>query len=204
MNFLVISFLLFLSFFGAVELNAQEAWEMRPQGKHDVSVAKQHVIYSFLQAFPQARAIRYPKFDKTEGRWVEDHFEFPDAPGQSDIFTGKNFEVNAAVREAIAFRIQPDVASNLIFTRVPPGRKLKVFLAMPDFAFRKEKLSPIQFEAWIGGKKILTTEVQTKGWRQEEADLTLPFLLQRNYIVSFKVYSPTQEETILLFQGTIE
>ncbi len=205
MNFLIIIFFLFLSLFQpAILTEAQEAWETRPQDKQELAAAKQKVVYSFLDVFPQARAIRYPKFGKTEGSWVEDHFEFSDAPGLSDIFIGRNFEVNATVHESIAWKIQPDVASNLIFTRVPPGRKLKLFLAMPDIAFKKEKVWPIQLEAWIGGKKILESEIQAKGWRQEEVDLTVPFLLQRSYVVSFKVYSTAKEETLLLFRGSIE
>lgn len=196
--------LMFLSMFQAPELQAQEAWEMRPQEKQNLASPKEKAIYSFMEVFPTARAIRYPKLGKTEGQWVEDHFEFPDAPGLSDIFMAKNFEVNGMIREAMAFKIQPDVATNLIFTHVPAGRKLKLLLALPDFTAKKEKIPSVQFEAWIGGKQIFTTEIQTKGWRQESVDLTLPYLLERSYVVSFKVYSVAKEETILLFQPFIE
>ena len=162
------------------------------------------ITYSFTQSLPEARVIRHRDHKKSEAEWKEGHFRFIEAPGIADVYVAENFIVTGSVREAIAIQIQPGFDTTLIFSRVPPGKGLKIFLAIPDYALKKEKAVPADFEIWIGKKKILDTQVSAKGWKQERADLGLPFLLQRSYVFTVKAHSTDAESKTVLFYGYIE
>ena len=162
------------------------------------------IAYSLVKDLANARAIRRQGQKKSQAQWNGSRFQFQEAPGVSDIFTTENYVVGGSTHEAVALQIQLGYDVTLIFPRVPPGQKLKIFFAMPDIAFRGEKFSPVTMEAWIGQKKILETPISKKGWLQEQVDLDLAFLLQRNYALTFKFTSADTQTATVLIYGSID
>ena len=204
MNFFLIPFLSAILLLLQIPVTppSQDPWS--GESEETPEEAPQAVVYSFLQAFPEAQAARSRGVRKAKGQWTGDRFTFQNAAGLGDISVTMNTPVAGRSGESILFQLEPGVESQLIFSRVPPARNLKVFLAMPDSDFQKEKPSPIGFEVWVGGKKVFETEVTRKGWKEEDLDLTLPFLLQRNLVVTFKVRTVDSHQRSILFRGYLE
>lgn len=204
MNFFLIPFLSSMLFLFQVSVTppSQDPWSA--ESEEAPEEAPQAVVYSFLQAFPEARAVRSHGARKAKGQWTGDRFVFQNAAELGDISRTLNTPVAGRSGESILFQLEAGVESQLIFSRVPPARKLKVFLAIPDSDLQKEKPAPIGFEVRVGGKKVFETEVTGKGWNEKNLDLTLPFLLQRNFVVTFKVRSVDSHQRSLLFRGYLE
>ncbi len=164
----------------------------------------QEISYSLVQDLPNARAIRRHAHKKSEAQWAGGRFQFQEAPGVADISASESYVVGGTAHEAIVVQTQPGYETTLIFHRTPPGKKLKVFLGLPDIAFKNEKPAQVTLEAWIGQKKILETQVDKKGWRQEQIDLNLPYLLQRSFALTFRITSADSLAMTVLLYGYID
>ena len=207
MNFKKIWLFFFLSFLFLTFVSgwAEEDPETEvPAGEAFEGPPPQEIGYSFVQNLPEARVVRYRNQKKSEAQWLGNRFRFPEAAGTADVFVAENFVVNGSLHEAIAVSLQPGFDTSLLFTHVPAGKRLKLFVAFPDFGLKKEKVVPAEVEVWIGQKKILETQVSTKGWKQEQVDLFLPFLLQRSYGFTIRLRSSDTEPKTVLLYGYLE
>ena len=102
--------------------------------------ATSRVVYSFLEKFPQAQAFRErEKGPVFRGRWMLDRFQFDGLPGISAIFVSDSAVVEGRTRPVIWFQPLPGFESDLVFSKVPPGRKIRLFLHCPMLFFNKGK-----------------------------------------------------------------
>ena len=166
----------------------------------------EEVIYSFLQSFQEAKAQKLEKGRYIKGLWQENGFQFEDSTGllMKDIFLSDAINVNGRQRNAIWFLIGPGYESLLRFQGVPPGKRLRLYYALQDEAFLEKVPAFVQVEARIGKKKLFEVQINTKGWKEKTADLTLSFLLHHNYDVTITVHSLDPEPKLLGLYGHIE
>lgn len=162
------------------------------------------ILYSFVENLSKAQAVRESEDRVIEGRWLGDRFKFEGLPSVADIFTSESVVVDGKTRSAIWLQPLERFESSLTFSGVPAGRVLEISYALPDWTFQGKEVSPVEFEIWIGEKKVFGTRFNTKGWKTKTVDLTLLSLLQRKYRVSFKVRTTDQQPKSLVFYGLVE
>jgi len=164
------------------------------------------ILYSFLQAFPRAQAQRRRRGKNVRAWWLERGFQFEDsAAGAIDIFVSEDAVAGAVVRQAIAFNLVAGEESELIYSEVPPGRRIHLYFALPDGSFPLTRAgAPVLFEVLIGTKSIFEAELSTRGWKEKTIDLTLPFLLQRSYRLTFRVRTVDKQWKTFVFHGYVE
>lgn len=169
-------------------------------------IPPEEVIYSFLAGFQEAKAQKLQRGKLIRGWWFEDGFQFEDAVEGivKDIFVSDSMNVNGRQRKAIWFLVQPGFESLLVFSNVPPGKRLKLFYAMPDETFLGKPPAFVQVEVRIGKKKVLEVQINTKGWKEKTLRLTLPYILHRNMVVTVAVRSLDPEPKLLGLYGHIE
>jgi hypothetical protein len=161
-------------------------------------------IYILTQHFTKAQAEREISGRIYAGQLKGERIQFEGLPGIADIFVTESAVVEGKTRPVIWFQPLQNSENSLIFRDVPPGRKLHLFYALPDWTFQKQQVTPVQFEVWFGKRKLLETRVSTKGWKEKILDLTLPFLLQRKGRLVFKVGVAGQRPESFVFYGAIE
>ena len=167
----------------------------------------EEVTFSFLQSFSEARAEQRKKSKIFRGEWKGNGFEFEGAPGQPEFFINDQTMVSTKPRPAIWVLIKPGHESSLIFSKIPPSRRVRIFYAIPDFNFEgqgKALPSFIQIEVLVGKKKIFEAQTNTKGWREKTLDLTLPYLLHRDYQITFRLRSLDQEPRFIVLYGYMQ
>ena len=163
------------------------------------------VIYSFLPFLSQTRVTRSIGDKLIEQKWVEGRLHSDQLPPLVDVFTSDSVVVGGAKRSAIWFPPLFGFDSVLEFTGVPPARKLKVFYALPDESFKEDgKTTPVQFEVWIGKKKLFESLVGTKGWKEKSVDLAIPYFLRRRYQFSFRVRTGDADPKSFVFYAYLE
>lgn len=165
------------------------------------------VIFSILPAFPEANVQRRKKWRWLKGWWDEKGFKFEDSPIPGpQVFIDNATPVNGRVREAILVQLEPGSETTVSFTRVPPGRILRVLWALPDSSFEgEEKIGGhVKVGVSIGQKNVFETQISTKGWKENLIDLALPRLLGRAYVLTFTIRSVDSHWKSLLFYGYIE
>ena len=162
------------------------------------------VVYSFLEALPRAQASWKGAGKTLAGVWEEDRFRFEGQAGVTDIFATDAALVEGKPRLAIWLQPYDDLEATLTFSDLPPGRQLHLFYALPDPVFQQAKLIPVYLEVWIGQKKLFETRVNSKGWKEKTVDLTLPFLLQRRFLIRVKVWAAEKQSSSFIFYARIE
>ncbi|MBI4115436.1 MAG: hypothetical protein HY447_02550 [Candidatus Omnitrophica bacterium] len=152
-------------------------------------------IYSFAEHLPMAEALRGGEKGTLYGKWGVDRFRFQGLPSTgSDIFISQGVVVAEKVREAISFNPLTGFDSTLVFSQVPSGSQLRIFYAVPDSVFEQSKVVGVNFEVWIGKKKVFETRASSKGWQEKTVDLSLLSLLGRSYRVTFRVSAVDQDQ----------
>jgi len=166
----------------------------------------EEVVYSLLRGFPEAHAEKLKKGKRVKGWWTGKGFQFEDAASESalHLFLSDQIKVGARLRQAIWFQVEPGFESSLLFRGIPPARRLRLFYALPDEIFSKKQPAFIQMEILIGKKKIFETQTNTKGWKEKTVNLTLPFLLDRDFNLTIKVRSLDPEPKSFGVYGYIE
>ncbi len=163
------------------------------------------IAYSFLLNLSQARAIRASEGQAFEGRWSGNRFSFEGLPQDADISVNESVLVEGKMRRVIWFPGLPRYESSLVFSKVPARKRLRVFYALSDASFQKGgELIPVQFEVWIGRKKLFETRVSSPGWQEKSLDLTFPFMLHRSFRFSFKVQNAGRQTASFVFYAYIE
>jgi len=168
----------------------------------------ENVVFSFLRGLPEAQVERRKKGKSIGGRWNEKGFQFEDSdPGVMEIFAHEQTTVSGKNRGAVWMLAKSGSESSLAFLKVPPGRSLRFFYALPDYVFEpRGKAQPafVQVEILIGKKKVFEGQTNTKGWKEKTLDLTLPYLLQRDYQITIRVRSLDPEPRYFVFYGYIQ
>jgi len=164
------------------------------------------IVYSFIERLSQAQAIKRGAGNEVhQARWITSRFRFDELPGSADILISEGILVKGKARSVIRFQALPGYESELVYKKVPPGRRMRIFFALTDSNFRKSKeRAPVDFEVWIGAKKLYETRVNSRGWQEKTLDMTLPRLLQRGFRVSFKVRTSGEQLKNFVFYGYIE
>lgn len=164
------------------------------------------IVYSFIERLSQARAIKRGQGNEVhQARWIASRFRFDELPGMADILVSEGILVKGKTRTVIRIQALPGYESELVYKKVPPGRRMRIFFALADSNFRKGKeQAPVEFEVWIGAKKLYETRVNSRGWQAKTLDMTLPRLLQRGFRVSFKVRTSGEQLKNFVFYGYIE
>jgi len=161
--------------------------------------------YSFLEKLHTAQAVRQTEqVPAVKGEWSEGHFRFAGLQTAYDILVSNAAPVDGKTRPAIWFQPLYGFDSSLTFSKVPSGRRLVLFYALPDASFQGENMTAVLFEVWLGGKKLFETTINSKGWGEKRLDLTLPYLLQRSGTLRFKIRAVSERPTGFLFYGQVE
>ena len=161
--------------------------------------------YSLAENLSQAGALRVtPEGQSFPGVFTDGRFSFAGLAGNADIFVSDSGLVEGLTRTAIWFPPLEGMESTLTFHQVPRRRKLHVFFALPDTTTQQKDLLPVQFEIWMGKKNLFHTRLSTKGWQEKVLDLTLPYLLQKSYQISFKVRMSDNQSKDLIFYGYLQ
>lgn len=193
-----------------VQTNEQKPKAAPPAGTEAPSTLEveesppEDVVFSLIHAFPEAHAERRKKGKVIQANWDQTGFIFEDSPLGAEITLSSDKLVDRKAREAISFTIASGYEASLIFQDVPPGHSLKVFYSWADEAFVGRKPAFAHVEILIGRKTVFEVQTNTKGWKQQAIDLTLPYLLQRHYALSFKVRSVDSLPNKFLLYGYIE
>lgn len=164
-------------------------------------------LYFFQQALPQAQAIRIRQGEAYKAKWDDriERLRFEELPGRADVLVAKKTPVRGKMKPAIRFQPLPGYDSMLIFENTPPAKQLVVTIALADPAFKKSKeVVPVEFEIWIGKKKIYATRVSTKGWHPQTLNLTLPYILHRSFRYTFKVRTALKRSRHFLFNAYLK
>lgn len=186
--------LILILFFPALPAHAEKAAPLPKE-----------ITYSFFQGLSQAHALRKEESQVFEGRWTGDRLSFEGFPPKMDIFVNESVLVEGKTRRVIWFSALSKYESTLVFFKVPAGKRLRVFYALSDSTFQKGgEIAPVEFEVWMGGKKLFETRISSRGWQERTLDLTLPFLLQRSFRFSFKVRTSGADAKDFVFYGYVE
>ena len=193
----------FLSFLLVLGLTLFPPGPARPEMKEG---PPQEILYSFLDHLSEARAVRQsmgqPGFD---GEWLGNRFRFIGLPDSADITVNDQIVVGEKTRPAIQFNALAKLESTLTFPKVAPGKRLHVFYGLADSAFEKDQaVAPVQFEIWLGKKRLLETRVSSKGWNERAIDLTIPRLLHRNFRYVFSVRMAGERTQKFVVYGYLE
>jgi membrane protease YdiL (CAAX protease family) len=176
-----------------------------PAYSRETAAPAKNIIYSFLESFPRAQVVREREGLVYRGKWMARRFQFEGLPITSDIFVSETVMVGGKTRPVIQFPALPGFKSTVLFPKVPPARKLRVFFALSDEAFPKEGIAePVQFEVWIGRKKLHESRLNSRGWQEKTLDLTILFLLQRTYTVTFKLSTSGADSKSFAFYGYLK
>lgn len=163
------------------------------------------VIYSFAASLSKAEVLRRQEGGKVfRGKWTADRFRFEGLPGAADIFVSDTAIVDGKARSVIWFPALPGFESSISFSEIPPSKRLYVFFALPDAVLSQKRIIPVDFQIWIGKKRLLNTRVLTKGGRERIFDLTLPYLFHHPYRITFKIYSTDSHPVSFVFYGHTE
>ncbi len=195
----LILFFGFLLFFGYSPNPLSAQFEEEEEGP------PKEVTYSFIASLSKAQALRIKRAGQVyKGKWTADRFHFEKLPGIADIFVSDNALVDAKPHSVIWFPSLSGFESSISFSKIPPGKRLYVFFALPDSVFKQKKVVPVDFEISIGEKKLLNTRILAQGVREEVFDLTLPYLLHRPYRVTFRIRSADSQPVDFVLHGYIE
>ncbi|GEM_PF-2522753 len=174
----------------------------------DEEAPTEEVTFSFLQGFPEAQAEKIKKGKVSRAQWDGTGFRFGDSePNVIDFFIHDQTLVSGKTRPAIWILVAPGYESSLTFSKIPSGRKLNLFYALPDYVFQEAgKVTPsfVQMEIFIGKKRIYEGQTNTKGWKEKTLDLSLPYLLQRDLQVTIRVRSLDPQPRYFVLYGNIE
>ena len=173
--------------------------------KSDDALGFESPVYSFLENLPGARVLRIRKGEAFMGKWTETRHRMEGLPPAADVLVTRKTLVRGKTRSAIRFRALPGYESSLAFEKVPPARELHVFAALADPTFKKTKeVIPVEFEIWVGRKKIHSDRISFKGWVEQKVDLTVPYLLHRKYRFTFKVRTASKRSRNFVFYALLK
>ena len=166
----------------------------------------QEILYSFLDHLSEARAVRQSMGQPDyEGEWLGNRFRFSGLPDSADITVNDQVIVGEKARPAIQFNALAKLESTLTFPKVAPGKRLHIFYGLADSAFEKgQAVAPVEFEIWLGKKRVLETRVSSKGWNERTINLTIPHLLHRNFRFAFSVRMAGERTQKFLVYGYLE
>lgn len=168
-------------------------------------VAEKKTVFSFRDALSGAQATLKGNAQVLSGVWEIDRFRFQGMPGMTDILvTDFAMEEGKPTRPVIWTQPLKNFEYTLDYPEVPVGRKLTLFFGLGNSALKKSNLEPVQFEVWIGKKKLFDSTLLAKGWLGKEADLTIPWMLKRKFHFRFVIRNLEQGGGGFVFNGKIE
>lgn len=136
------------------------------------------------------------------GDWEEDHFTFFGEGEEAKVTVSQRRE---GEREEDYILLNPLRGKNrgMRFFKVPSGSQMA--LSYGILSERKtEELSYVKFRVSIGKRVFRTYRIQNeKGWKTETIPLGMISFLHRPVVVTFEIYSSTEEPILFAFSGEI-
>ena len=160
--------------------------------------------YSLIQNLSQAQVLREANGRIYEGRWQQNRFHFEGLPPVADVAISQSIPVDGRIFPVIWLQPFPRFETTFVFPGISGGGKMQFFFALPDATFRKEIVTPVYVEAWIGKKELFKVRLNAKGWVKKTFDLTLPSLLRRSYSLTLKIRTSDNQPKVLVFYGYTE